>query len=85
MDKKKIIGLRGRAQSVQATVHIGKEGMTERVVEEIARQLKNSKLVKIKLHTSWDVDRKDAARMLADATRSVLIEVRGFTVVLAID
>jgi len=84
-DKKNIIELRGRAQSMKATVHIGKEGMTEKVVEEIGKQLKKSKIVKIKLHLSWEVDRNDAAKMLAEATKSTLVEVRGFTVVLAVD
>ena len=85
VDKKTIMELRGRAQSLQCTVHIGKEGMTERVIEEIERQLKKNKIVKIKLLSSLEMDRRNAARMLAEETRSTLIEVRGFTVVLAAD
>jgi len=85
MDKKAIIHLRGLEQTLQSTVHVGKDGVTEKVIEEIEKQLKKNKLVKIRLLPSLEMDRKDAAEKLAEETESTLIEVRGFTVVLATD
>jgi RNA-binding protein len=83
MDKKRIMELRGKAQALKATVFVGKDGMTETVVQETAKQLKKTKLVKIKLLSSVEADKMDLANSLARSTSSTLIEVRGRTVVLA--
>jgi RNA-binding protein len=83
VDKKSIIELRGRAQALPATVHIGKEGITQTIIAEITKQLKKTKLVKIKLLPALESDRKEAGLELAEATSSFLVEVRGRTVVLA--
>jgi len=83
VDKKRIRELRGKAQSLSATVHVGKEGITRSVGEELRKQLEKNKLVKIRLLQSFDGDREDAGKRLADASGSILIEVRGKTVVLA--
>jgi len=85
MDKKKVIELRGKAQSIRASVQVGKEGLTPAVVEELVRQLKKHKLVKVRLLPSFETDRKAGGDALARASSSVLIEVRGRTVVLARD
>lgn len=83
MDKRRIIELRGRAQALQPTMHVGKEGVTESVIEELKAQLKKTKLVKVRVLPSAEADRKDTAILLAEAAGAVLIEVRGHTVVLA--
>lgn len=83
MLKKRMIELRARAQRLKPTVHVGKEGVTPWVADEILRQLKKKKLVKVRLLPPQAQDRKAAARALAESTFSVLIEVRGNTVVLA--
>ena len=83
MDKKRIIELRGKAQTLKSTVHVGKDGITATVVEEIDRQLKKTKLVKVKLLPALELDRKEAAAELARACSATLVEVRGRTVVLA--
>jgi len=85
LDKKRIIELRGKAQELPATIHIGKEGITQTVIDEITKQLKKTKLVKIRLLPAIEKDRKEAGSELAIATSSVLVEVRGRTVVLAIE
>jgi RNA-binding protein len=85
MDKKRIIELRGKAQALKPTVHVGKEGATDEVVAEIANQLKKNKLVKAKLLPSVEEDRRTVGQELAEKTGSVLIEIRGRTVVLAKD
>lgn len=83
MDKKTIRGLRGRAQSLQATVHVGKEGITAAIADELKKQLKKNGLVKARLLRSFEGDREEAGRRLAEASGSVLVEVRGRTVVVA--
>ncbi len=81
LDKKTIRDLRGRAQSLQATVHDGKEGMTMAIADELRRQLKKNGLVKVRILRSFEGDREEAAKLLAEASGSLLVEVRGRTVV----
>ncbi|OGS42749.1 MAG: hypothetical protein A3K67_00480 [Euryarchaeota archaeon RBG_16_62_10] len=83
MDKKRIIELRGAAQALRATVFVGKDGVTDAVLREIAAQLDKHGLVKVKLLPSFESDRKAAGDSLASVSGAVLIEVRGRTVVLA--
>lgn len=85
MDKKKIMELRGKAQSLQATAHVGKDGITDESADEIRAQLKKNKLVKVRLLQSAGEDRDGIAAHLAARTSSTLVEVRGRTVVLARD
>lgn len=83
MERRRIRELRGKAQSLAATVHVGKEGMTDRVADELRTQLEKNKLVKVKVLLSSNLPPEEAARRLADSSRAVLVEVRGRTVVLA--
>lgn len=83
MEKKRILELRGKAQAIKATVYVGKDGITDEVVEELLRQLKKNKLVKAKLLPSVEEDRRAVGEDLARRTQSTLVEVRGRTVVLA--
>ena len=83
MDRKRRIELRGLAQKLEATVHVGKEGATQTVVEEIVRQLDKHKLVKVRVLQSLERSREEIADELAQASGSVLVEIRGRTVVLA--
>ncbi len=84
MDTKKILELRGQAARLEATTHIGKNGLTPSLVEEVSRQLKDNKLVKVKLLKSAveAMPREEIARDLAQKTGAELIEVKGNTVVL---
>jgi RNA-binding protein len=85
LDKKRIIELRGKAQSLKPTVYVGRGGVSEDIVIELDNQLKKNKLVKVKLLPSVEGDRNATGEKLAMSTQSVLIEVRGRTVVLAKD
>ncbi len=67
---------------LRPTVHVGKEGVTDTLIEEIAKQVKNRKVVKVRLLPSVEDDRKLVAEDLAKRSNSVLIEVVGHTVLL---
>ncbi len=84
MDKKKILEMRGMAARMESSTHIGKNGVTPSLVEEVSRQLKDNKLVKVKLLKSAldELSREEIAKLLAEQTHSELIEVKGNTVVL---
>ena len=84
MDKKRIMELRGMAAQIEPATHIGKNGVTDSLVEEINRQLKDNKLIKVKVLKSAieSMSREEIARLLAEKSGAELIEVRGNTVVL---
>lgn len=67
---------------LRPTVHVGKDGVTDALIEEIAKQVKNRKVVKVRLLPSVEEDRKKVAEDLSIRSDSVLIEVVGHTVLL---
>ncbi|MDK2824855.1 RNA-binding protein [Methanolobus vulcani] len=84
MDKDKLYQLKNEATKIKPIINIGKNGITDSVVEEIKKQVKANRLVKIKmLKTSAEgEDIKTSAEKLAEATKTTLIDVRGSTVVI---
>ena len=83
MDAKEMRRLRKEAQALKVTLHVGKDGVTQEVAEELERQLKKHRLVKIRLQPSLEMDRSEAGSELARVSSSTLVEVRGRTVVLS--
>lgn len=73
---------KAEAAFIQPTVHVGKSGI-ESVVEELKKQLKTKKMVKVKfLKTAFIIEgKKELSEKLANLTDSELIEVRGNTAV----
>ncbi|MDR1404509.1 MAG: YhbY family RNA-binding protein [Candidatus Methanoplasma sp.] len=71
-----------RANGLSPTVHVGKEGINEGVLGEIAAQLKTARLIKVKILGSADGDPGSIAEELAASTNSVIVDVRGSVAVL---
>ena len=82
MDKDKLYKLKSEAVQLKPIIHIGKNGITDAAVEELKKQIKANRLVKVKMLKTSGVDNKTLAQQLADATKTTLIEVRGSTAVL---
>jgi RNA-binding protein len=74
--------LKGKGTELKATMHVGKDGVTEGVVEELMNQLKTSKLVKVKVLASSADQKREMAEELALKTGAMLLEVRGNTILL---
>ncbi len=84
MEKEKLYRLKSEANQISPILNIGKNGVTDTLIEELNKQIKANRLVKIRVLKSAEEgkDLKAIAEEIADATRSTLIEVRGRTVVL---
>jgi RNA-binding protein len=67
---------------LRPTIHVGKEGITDTLIDEIKKQIKGRKVVKIKLLPSVEEDRKVVGEELAERSGSVLVNVIGHTVLL---
>jgi RNA-binding protein len=81
---KEIQQKRAEANTLDATFHLGKDGVTDAAVAELTAQLRKRKLVKARLlaaATEGGSADKAQAEALAQATDSVLVEVRGHTAV----
>ena len=75
-EKKKV------AANLDATVRMGKSGVTQSLVDEIIAQIKKKDAVKVKLLGTRREETKAIASQLAERCNADLIDVRGNTVVL---
>jgi Predicted RNA-binding protein containing KH domain, possibly ribosomal protein len=84
MEKEKLYRLKAEANQLSPILNIGKNGVTDTLIEELNKQIKANRLVKVKVLKSAEEgkDLKVIAEEIAAATRSTVIEVRGRTVVL---
>ncbi|MEM0174257.1 MAG: YhbY family RNA-binding protein [Sulfolobaceae archaeon] len=71
-----------KAKARHADVRIGKKGLTDGVINEIKRRLEYSKVIKVRIGLKVE-DRRKFAEEVAEKTNSKLIEVRGYTFILA--
>ena len=67
------------SRDLKPTIRIGKSGLTDNLVSEIATQLGSKKLVKIKINRGL-FDKNDLQKLwehLSDITNSTIVSVRG--------
>ncbi len=73
--------MRSRYHDIQPRAWIGKNGLSESVINEITLQLKNEGVVKVEIRKgaliSTGLDRKTVAERVAMMTDSELIDLRG--------
>ena len=74
--------LRRRAVEIEPTVRVGKDGLSENLFEEIKAQLKNRRLIKVKILKNADCDSDEVAAQIAEATDSIVVDVRGGVLIL---
>ena len=68
-----------KLQDASPTVWIGKEGLTAQSIEEIEKQLKKSRMLKIKILKSalQEETKKNIANKAAQQTGALLVDLRG--------
>ena len=71
-----------RMKDTDPTLHVGKDGLKEGILEELRTQLKTHRIVKIRVLPNSESDTKDIALSLSEATDSVTVDVRGSVVIL---
>jgi len=70
-----------RANEVNPTVHVGKEGLDQGLFDEITAQLKKNRLIKVKVLSNSEDGAKDAAAAIEENTGAVIVDVRGGVIV----
>lgn len=75
--------LRGRAQTLKALIHVGKEGLTPALVHAVSEALRTRDLVKLKvLETAPDDAKTFAATLAAEMEEVTVVQVMGRVVTL---
>lgn len=66
------------------TIWVGKEGASQGTLDEVSRQLEKREIVKARILKSAlrEEEAKSLASEIAEQTESVLVEVRGHTLIL---
>jgi RNA-binding protein len=77
--------LRAVGQAIDPTLFVGRDGATDAVAAEARAQLKDRPLIKVKItpRAEGGASRHEVAAELARKAGAELVEVRGFTAVLA--
>jgi RNA-binding protein len=65
------------AVELKPTVHVGKEGVTESLVQEVKQQVKMHKVIKIRLLPSAGEDKKAVALSIAEQAMVTMVDLRG--------
>jgi RNA-binding protein len=79
-NKKQLVKM---GSTIDPTVHVGKEGLTDGIVEEVKTQIKRHMLIKVRVLPAADMDKDAVAEELAQRTGSKVVDTRGFTVLLS--
>ncbi|WP_394837039.1 YhbY family RNA-binding protein [Pendulispora rubella] len=74
--------LRALGHDLKPTVMLGKDGLTDGLVQAAGAALLTHELIKVKILSEAPVDRKEAATELAARTKSALVQVLGRTILL---
>lgn len=77
MTSKERATLRSIAMNMQPLTHIGKNGVTESLIDQLDKQLEAKELVKVMVLKNADFSAKDVAEELAEETSSEVVQVLG--------
>ena len=81
----KIKELKRKAHSLEPVVRLGKNGLTDKAIQEIDKNLNKQELLKIRLLRSLDLEgneRKRFAEIVSEKTGSILIGLIGSVLIL---
>ena len=74
--------LRSLGQKVKATVWIGKNDITDQVINAIDSAFETAELIKVKMHESAGTEKHAAGAKIAQESKSTLVQVIGRVVLL---
>lgn len=74
--------LRGLANKLPAILQVGKTGVTEQTVKQIEDALEARELIKIRTLETCPVTSRECADLLAEKTKSDVVQVIGYRIVL---
>lgn len=81
---KQIKELSKKANNLEPSIIIGKKGLTENSIKAMKENLKNKKLIKVKILKSFigSKNKKDVFRDIAEKAGSIMVKNVGFVITL---
>jgi len=74
--------LKGLAHPLSALVHIGKDGISQGVLDTVSAELSNHELVKVKIGSNSNAEKHSTSQAVAEQTGSSLVQLIGKTFIL---
>ncbi len=75
--------LRGLAHTLKPLTHVGKEGVTDAVIQSVGQAFSKRELVKIRVRESAPASPRECAELIATAIENVhVVQTVGYTTVL---
>ena len=74
--------LRGQGNSIKPTVYLGKDGISDALLNSLGDAFNNRELVKVRIEKSCELERKEAGDQLAQAAAAHMVQVLGKTLLL---
>ena len=69
--------LRAMAHDLEPSVYIGKQGLTENIMKEMETGLEYRELVKVKIQEGCELEPKETANQIAEATGAEFVQAIG--------
>lgn len=82
MPKRTIKEIKRIGVNLKPTIHVGKEGVTDSLIEEVKLQVKTRKVVKIKMLPASGEDKDVIADEISERSGAILVDVRGSIILL---
>jgi RNA-binding protein len=67
---------------LRPTIHVGKDGITDNLIEEVKLQVKTRKVVKIRLLPASGDEKDVIAKEISERSGTIMVDVRGSIVLL---
>ncbi len=74
---KQVRVLRGLGHHLAPKVMIGRQGITDHIIASAEAVLVTDELIKVKLSSNSEVDRKQGAVVIAERTKAAIVQVLG--------
>lgn len=74
--------LKGLAHPLNPTVQIGKEGITQGIIDTIVNELQYHELIKVKIGNNSGLEKHEAAEACAKESKSTMVQLIGKTIIL---
>jgi RNA-binding protein len=82
MPKRTMKEIKRIGTDLKPTIHVGKDGVTDSLIDEVKLQVKTRKVVKIRLLPASGEEKDTIAKDISERSGAVLVDVRGSIVLL---
>lgn len=82
MPKRTIKEIKRIGADLKPTIHVGKDGVTDSLIEEVKLQVKTRKVVKIRMLPASGDEKDVIGKEISERSGAILVDVRGSIILL---